>query len=409
MAVTNDRGATGRPRRNRGGKGKSGKDKIIRGGTGNVFGGSVGPVVQPPKGNPPHTTGAGSAGTGNVPGPPSPTTPPEEGRTPPEGRIPDGYEWVWDDDAQEWSLEPIEGDEEDDVDGDLFARLRNILDFWGLSEHPEAETFIKDSLRFGWGENEFRQNLRQSQVYLSNPLFRANIERAKAGKGFLAEEQVIAWGTEARRLAKQFGYLEPSANFLAMGLESGLSMAEIEHRLQVQDRINLYGGGVKAAAKEMGFNVDDPTLFDIFDVEKDTKEWDDMFRRAQMSGRPVTLGLGRRSADEVRFAEMLGIGPDEYFKRMEAVAGNRSRFERLGTIEENVRKGLPGDFGSHLMTAENGLLIRGLVFNDPAALAELQEMTAREIARFKTGGGAVKTGAGQAVGLLSGAERESLS
>lgn len=296
---------------------------------------------------------------------------------------------------------------EADKNNDLMARINDLLSQFGLNT-PGLLDFAKQAISKGWGINEFMLELRKHPDYLANPLFAANIERTRNGKRFMSEAEVLNWAGEAKRLAKQFGYNEPSDNYLAAGLLSGLSMAEIEQRFQIQDRINLYGAGVKFAAQEMGFEIGDSNLFEIFDPEKDTKEWEDMFRRAQMRGRPLTLGLGIRSEAEARAWEMMGLTPDEVFKRMEDVAGNRSRFERLGTIEESIRKGLPDNFGSHLMTAENGLLIRALVFQRPDALAELQDMTAREIARFKTGGSPVSS-QGQQVGLLSGAERQTYS
>lgn len=276
----------------------------------------------------------------------------------------------------------------------LLANIRSILAQVGLDTPGLIDLATSLIARGRTTSTEIMIELRQHQDYLANPLFAANLERTKQGKGFRSEGEVLAWASEARRLAKQYGYTEPSNNYLAEGLRSGLSMAEIEHRFQIQDRINLYGAGVMSAAKEMGFDVDDADLFEVFDPEKDTKEWEDMFRRAQMSGRPVALGLGRRGPEEVRFAEMMGLTADEYYSRMETVAGNRSRFERLGAIEEQVRQGLPNDFGSHLMTADNGLLIQALVFQRPDALAKLQDMTAREIARFKGTGGAAGMGTG---------------
>ena len=400
-------------------------------GIGGSVGGSLpGPGATPPPSTPVPSTPTTPTGPNRPPG--APTSIPANATN--VVQLPDGS-WIWNNpdgtrtvlthDGKTYTLNPGESltdpenfpdykppkdedededeDEEPEFDNDLMARIADLLGQYGL-DTPELLSFAREAISKGWSINEFMLELRRHPGYLANPLFAANVERSKSGERFMSEGEILNWASENRRIAKQYGYNVPSDNYLAAGLKSGLSLAEIEQRYQIQDRINLFGAGVKMAAQEMGFEIGDEDLFEIFDPERDTKEWEDMFRRAQMRGRPLTLGLGIRSETEARAWEMMGLSPDEVFKRMESVAGNRSRFERLGTIEENIRKGLPNNFGAHLMTAENGLLIRALVFQQPDALAELQDMTAREIARFKQGGGATKTQSGQQIGLLSDEE-----
>ena len=288
----------------------------------------------------------------------------------------------------------------------LMAVIEDLLNQYGLATPGLLELASSLIAQGKATSTEILLELRKHPDYLANPLFAAHLQRTQEGKPWMSEAEVLAWGAEAKRLATQFGYSEPSDDYLATGLLSGLSTAEIEHRFTIQDTITRLGAGVQAAALMMGFEVGDADLYEIFDPEIDTKEWDDMFRRAQMMGQPLALGLGIRTETEARALEMLGVDPEEAFARYESVAANASRFARLGTIEENIRKGLPDDFGSSLGTEENSLLIKGLLFNDPAALAQLQDVTAREIARFKGGPGAAQS-SGQSIGLLSADEKAS--
>lgn len=313
--------------------------------------------------------------------------------------------WTKDPDGNWVQIEdPQDALNEQKRQNDLFAEYARTLEEFGLTGLDE---FLKQSVREDWNESTFLIRLRREQAYLANPLFAANMQRAAYGKGFLSEAQVIAYGAQAKSVAKAFGYKEPSDAYIAQGFLGGLSIAEYEHRFKVQERVNQYGAGVALAYREiMGVDPSDQDLFEIFDDEISTKEFDDAARQAEMRGRPFTLGLGIRSEAEARALEMLGVNPDEAFQRYQGVAQNASRFERLGTIESMIAQGLPDDFGSQFGTMDNSLLIRGLVFQDQEALAMLQNYTAKEAARWRAGGGAQAT-QGQLVGLLSDAQRAS--
>lgn len=322
----------------------------------------------------------------------------------PTADLPEGWEWSWDVDLKQWV--PKQGTTTSQPqNNDLFARLQSLLDFWGIN-NPDSSQLLKDALKNGWSESEFRQNLRQSPGYLANPLFAANVERAKQGKGWMDESTLINWGTEAQRLAKQYGFAEPSKNYLAQGLISGLSMAEIEHRIQVERNIQEYGGGVRWVAENiMGRNMTDQDLYEVFDGEISTDDFDRTYKDALYRGRPVALGLGVRSQAEADAFRMLGVDPDEAFSRYEALGQNASRFARLGSIEDLVTRGLPENFGQSLGTEENSTLVRGLLFQDPDALARLQNVISHEIARFNVGGGPAAIGQGQLIGLQTPSER----
>ena len=310
-----------------------------------------------------------------------------------------------------WHLDTASGkcvkDEEKEAtgDNDLFAEFANTLAEFGLSG---MEDLIKEAVAKGWNEDKFLLEMRKHPSYLANPLFAANLDRAKNGERFMSELEVLDWGSKARALAKGFGYADLSDNYLAEGLRSGLSIGEIEHRFRIQDRVNLMGPGVRAAALYYGFDLGDDDLFDIFDPERDTKEWEDMFRRAQLKGGGMVFGLGMRSDEEVRALEMLGVDVPEALKRMEQLSTNAPTFQRYAAIEDLINQGLPDDFSPDFSTASNSVLSRAFMLRGTpqgvAAMQELEQMYAREVARFKSGGGIVGQG-GQAQGLLTPGQR----
>lgn len=288
----------------------------------------------------------------------------------------------------------------------LLGEIQSVLDQFGLAT-PGLLKLAQDAVAKGWTMTEFMIHLRESPDYLAHPLFAANIERTKAGGRFMSEGEVLAWGDEARRLAKQYGFEAPSDNYLAQGLLSGLSLAEVEHRIQIERNINEFGGGVRWVAENlMGTSLTDQDLFEIFDPEHDTEDFDRAYEDALYRGRPVALGLGVRSQAEADAFRMLGVDPTEAYKRWEGVAANAPFFSKLDSIEDLITAGLPADFNPDLSTAENSALVRAAVFHDPGSQQIVNDAIAREIARFKSGSGPRAT-QGQLTGLLSQQEMAS--
>lgn len=352
--------------------------------------------------------GAGQIGAafGDVPAPPPPT-PTSEIPGKPDWEPPEGMEWYWDETAQDWRLREIESEEDRRADNDLLARINDILSQYGLNT-PGLLQLAQDAISNGWGMNEFMLELRRHPDYLAKPLFAANIQRGREGGRVWSEGEVLNYADSVRSLAQRFGYADPSDAYIAEGFLSGKSAAEYEHHLNVQQRVREAGAGVALVYKQItGDDIDDQDLHEVFDRETNTADIDRALRQAELRGRPFTLGLGIRTEAEARALEMLGVSPEEAFTRYQGVAQTAPRFERLRTIEDLIAQGLPNDFGSQLGTAENGLLIRALVFQQPDALAELQAMTAREIGRFRSSSGAVAAQGGQQLGLLSATERAS--
>lgn len=306
---------------------------------------------------------------------------------------------------------PDEGDEEgtdrptpeeQKYQNDLFAEYRRVLEEFGLTGMDE---FLKRAVAEDWSTSQFMLELRRSEGYLANPLFAANMQRAQAGGGFMAEAQVIAYANETKRLAQQYGYTIPSDVYIAQNLASGRSLAEFEHRVQITRNVENFGPAVRLVMEqELGIVLGDDDLFELFDPEKDTQEWTDAYKNALYRGRPFVLGLGIRSETEAAALRLLGVDPEEAFSRYQGVAQNAPRFDRLTAIEGLITDKLPADFGKEFGAMDNSLLVRGLVFQDPQTMAQLQQMASREIARWNTGGG-VASAQGQALGLLTAAER----
>lgn len=299
-------------------------------------------------------------------------------------------------------------------ENDVFALYRDTLEQFGFSG-TDVEDFLKQSVREDWNASTFTIKMRQQKWYLDNPLYAANIARSNAGKRFLNEAQVLSYAADIRDLARSFGYHDVPDAYIASALvnkdsDPSTALAQMHHVLTVQQKVNQYGGGVALVYREVyGHDPSDQDLFDIFDPAKDTKDVDDALRQAEYRGRPFTLGFGIRTEAEARAAEMLGVSPDEWFQRFQRAGEASPTIGRLAALDA-LGKDLPANFGQFLADARNQHLLAAFLMpgtpEGNAAMAEIQDMTAREIARFKQSGAPVSAG-GQAVGLLSPTERAS--
>ena len=375
------------------------------------------PIADPTK-NKGGGSGSGGGGTsggdGTTPDPETPAeevpgeeTPEEEGRPPkPSSDPPDGYEWYWDEDTERWDYRKTGPQQK--YENDLFAEYSRTLEEFGLTGLDE---FLKQAVKEDWGESTFLIRLRREEAYLANPLFAANLRKAAKGGGFMSEGQVLAYANEAKRLAKQFGFEAPSDNYIASGLEGGKSLAEIEFGLQTQQKAMEYGPAVRMLYEEAtGSNLTDQDLWEIFNPEIDTQQKSEALRDAMYQGRPFNLGFGVRSQREADALRMLGIDPDEANTRWQTVAKNNPMVSRFQAIEEMIAGKLPGDFGSFIGELDNSTILQAFLtpgtVQGAAAMARIQAMASREVARFTQQGGAASS-QGQALGLLSGAEKAS--
>lgn len=332
--------------------------------------------------------------------------PDEERPDQPASELPPGWTWEYDDGTGTWI--PVEGGAEEEFNEGLMAYVGDLLSQYGL-DTPGLLGFARDAIAKGWDDNQIMRELRRHPDYLANPLFAANVERAKGGGGWISEAQVIQTANEANRLINQYGFGAASTTQLANMIRHGQSLSELEHKLQVRRNVIEWGPGTRAVMAELGYDLDDKDLQDLFDPEIDTQEWTDAFRSAAYRGRPFTLGLGVRDQAEADALQLLGIDIEAAQEGYRAMAGAVDPFKRLSSIEQLAIGNLPTDFGAELAAkADNGLLFRAWVAQDRAAQAEWQALVAREIGRLNRGGGALTQGT-QAVGLLSRAERESFA
>lgn len=355
-------------------------------------------VNQPSKGEP----GEPAPG-GVVPEPAEGETPAVERPPQPTDPLPEGWEWTWN--GERWvptEAGPTSGELQNREN--LMSLFTGLLEQYGLNT-PGLLDFVRTSVSNGWSQDRIMLEVRRHPEYLANPLFAANVQRAAAGGGWMSEGQVIAYSNEIKRLTAQYGYKPPSDNYIAEALRTGKSMAEFEAAITIQRNVEEYGPFVRHVFEnELGIVMDDDDLWELFNPEIDTQERTNAYRNALYRGRPAVLGLGVRSQREADALRLLGVDPDEAFQRYQGVAQNATRFERLGAIESMVTQNLPANFGD-FSSADNSILVRALVFQDPAALAELQAMTSREVARFNVGGGALTTQTGQQLGLLAPSQR----
>lgn len=283
---------------------------------------------------------------------------------------------------------------------DAFAYLTDALGAWGLSALTD---WAWQSILEGKSNAMIVNELRQRPEYLA--VFPENKERLANGLSFMPEGQILQYRDEAKRLSNQYFGATPTNAQIAKLVGNNISIAEYEHKLVVGKRVQDFGPAVKQLFEtSIGQSLSDDDLQEFFDEEQNTEEWDRAYENARYRGQPTLLGLDQRSQTEADLLRSMGVNPDEAFGLYQNVSANAPRFEKLAQIEGGLTSQLPEDFGSFLQNMKNDSLVRALVFQDPGALSELQQMTAREIARFNVGGGVVFDGS-KAVGLKAPQDR----
>ena len=323
----------------------------------------------------------------------SPTAPP--GSTPEEtgpDPCPEGWHMDWD---KKVCVKDTNAEDEDTL-----ALLTQFLQEWGLTD---LLPFVEQALQNGWSYNRILLELRKTPEYLA--AFPENGLRTEGGYSWMSEADILQYRNEAKRLANQYFGADLTKDEIANLIGSNISLAEFEHKLVVGKRVQDYGPAVKQLFEtSLGISLSDENLEEFLDEEINTEEWDRAYQDARYRGQPTLLGLDIRSQDEADLLRAMGVDPDEAFSRYESVAMNTPRYQRLASLEEGITQNLPEDFGAFLKDIQNNSLVRALVFQDPEALAQLQASTARELARFRVGGGAVFSG-GRGVGLQTQYER----
>lgn len=371
---------------------------------------------------------------------PTPTGDVEEGmpsdtNLPPEPvtRAPDGFEYVWD--GRQYVLQPIAATAEEPIedfppgwtkdedgnwveiedeaeeaafDNDLFQEWRTALEQFGFTG-TDVDDFLAQGLREGWTTATRTIKMRQQDWYLAahGGLFAANLERSRQGKTFLAEQQVLDHAANVRSLVRQYGYSDVPDSYIALSLTSKANdpsqiLAQMNHQLQVQQRVNLMGGGVAEVYRAvLGRDPSDQDLYELFDPTIDTSDVENAIRQAEYRGRPMLLGLGIRGVEEARALEMLGISPDQAFEGYKKLAGALPTIDRLAAIDQAIANDPQNPFDSF------GALFNDIFRSDPKAQEAILLMAAREQARFRQGG--VQATQGQLTGLLTDEQKASYS
>lgn len=366
------------------------------------------------------STDTGKPGGGSAPNPtqpPMPTTPLPEGyeyifdeasnawriqeipsdRPPQPPPVP-GYKWEWDEGSESWTAVKDAAAVDVGAQESLRAELRSILEMVGQATEGNI-ALIEQAVRQKWSVTKFVQEWRQSADYLNDPLFAANAERAKLGKGFKPEAVVRHEAQEAKRLARQYGFKEPSDAYIAMGMKGGLSLAEVEHRYRVEQRVKQHGAGVAAVFKAInGHDPEDQDLYEIFDPEISTQAFDDAARHAEFRGRPMVLGLGIQSAETAAALDLLGVSTEQAWAGWQKLAGALPSVERLAAVDKMIANDPENNFDSF------SALFRDIFASDPKAQESILLMAAREKSRFNQKN-SVQGTQGVLTGLLNQQER----
>lgn len=282
---------------------------------------------------------------------------------------------------------------------DAYQDLLGTLTEWGLEGLAD---WAWDAILRGLSPTRVLQELREQPLYKER--YPENEMREARGFSFMPEAQILAYRNEARRVAQSRGYLNISDQQLANLIGANVSIAEFEHRLATYEKVDQWGPFVKQQFENLlGIRLDDEDLFEIYDPEINTSALDRAYEDALYMMQPVTFGLRPFSQREADLLRAMGVDPDQARQRVAAVSENVPRFQRLAALDREVIGALPTEFGEFLKNAPNELLIQGLVYQNPVALAELQMMGAREVGRTTSGGG-VAFSEGAATGLLSPGE-----
>lgn len=308
----------------------------------------------------------------------------------PGGSIPKGFEWVWNPDTEQWDLQETEDSEDREGRENQFDRLRGYLEQWGLESLAD---WVWGLILDDTPEGDIMRQLRDRPEYHS--AFPENRMRREHNLQPMAESEILAYRNDARELLQRHGHGTVSNNYLSEAMGRGVSLSELEHRLGLVDSVQRLGPFVRAGLEqELGIVLSDEDLFEFFDGERSTKDWDDAYRNARLKNQPIAFGLDPRSQAEIDALGILGITDEEALTRYQQMGQEKPRFDRLQSIAANITDGLPADFGGWLAGVDNDLQRDAILFNRPDALAQLQSLWIQEQARNKGGGGVAGGGAG---------------
>lgn len=292
------------------------------------------------------------------------------------------------------------------------ARERqNILDqltsFLEENELPSSLLgFIQNALANKWSFSKIVAELRRTPEYLA--AYPEMKLRREAGFAPMTEAEIRAYRGEARRLALEYFGVQLSKEEITGLIAKDKSLREYEQDLKTLREMERWGPAVKQVlAMELGYMPDDELVFRFLHAEHPTPEIDRAYQRALLRGQPAAIGLGIRPEEEADILQRYGISPEQAFRGYENILQETPRAERYAAIEREINRNsaqFPSGAGIFADTPF-ATLFRAIQLQDPEALATMQAQLAREVARFQAGGGAVQSGSGAAVGLLTASQR----
>lgn len=292
------------------------------------------------------------------------------------------------------------------IDEDVRDALREFL---FQNELPEslmdfATTMLADGASYAEIVAKLRETPEYKSAYPENDLRRQN------GFSWIPESQIRALRDQFRRLTDVYLGTDVSNTEIADLIARDVAPTEWEKRLMTYKQFERYGPVVRGVLEqELGFQITDDRLFAFMSVDIPTPELDLAYERALMRGQPAQLGLGIRPEEEADLLQQFGIDAGRAFAGYQGIASELPRTERMAAIE-NYINGQAEQFPAAsdiFREAQIGTLFRAIQLQDPEAIARLQGLMSREVARFQAGGGPVRSGT-SLVGLLSSDERRNL-
>lgn len=296
-------------------------------------------------------------------------------------------------------------EEETPANLNAYAVIRNTLRQYGIDDPSIADQawgLIKGG--FGDAPEYVLNQLRDSDAYQA--YFPELRMRAQKGLSFMDEGTILAYRDRARELSRVYFGNELGQDTISKAIGGDVSLAELEHKFQVRKRVMDYGDQVSTYFQtQLGVQLDDQALNDLFDPEVDTAEWDTAYEKALYSAVPAVL-FGNRTLPEnlMGILKQHGIQGEQAFSNYQRMAQELPVFQRLGAIDEGLQgQTLPS--GNDLFNeVPFNTLFRAIQLGDVNAISELQRTMANETARFATKGGV----AGGGKGLLGKEERARL-
>jgi hypothetical protein len=275
--------------------------------------------------------------------------------------------------------------------------LDQLTSFLDENELPRSLMgFIQQALANKWSFSKIIAEIRATPEYKA--AYPENELRQERGLSWMAEAEIRGYRDEAKRLAREYMGVDVTNAEISNLIGRGTSLRSWEHRLQVNDAVERFGGAVQQVFESYtGAPLANERLHMFFDPDVTTSELDNMYELALRRGQPALLGFAVRPEDEAKLLQSMGIPVEQVFKNYQNIRSELPRFTRLAAIGQYLNDTSTDFFGD--VSVSGSLLFRAVQLGDPAALNELQRRSAEEAARWQAGGGPAQTQGGTFAGL----------